>query len=401
MEILVSGAGIAGTTISYILKQAGHNVTLIDKANKFTSAGYGLYIWQNGYFVLEKLGLANDLFKNSKPIKTFLFKDENFETFNALELPENNNAYKIQTIKRSELQEKLNKLIPDIKIKFNTYITKLSYSKNKVIVNFNDKSRHNFDLHICAEGIHSSTRELLNRKNLKNYNWSSYIFDLPEKYENMFKENEVSIVLGKNSEYISFLPLTKRKKYIYLSCKEQHDLDFPKRSTSYDELYNYLIYRFKEFSPQLINIIKEKNEIKHVYRAPLESINLRNPSFKRTIFIGDSAHSFPPHLGMGANMALEDAYIVGYLINKEEKKLIDYKSIELICREYWEYKIPIISRLSKVNRALFFIENSKLIKYFVKKSSPFSFVSNPILLKAIRGMTSKSRIIQFENDTNV
>src|SRR6516165_6120286 len=57
MRIIINGAGIAGPTLAYWLREAGHQVLLVEAAPQLRRGGYVVDFWGVGYDIAEKMGL--------------------------------------------------------------------------------------------------------------------------------------------------------------------------------------------------------------------------------------------------------------------------------------------------------------------------------------------------------
>ena len=57
MDVLISGAGIAGPCLAWWLLQDGHRVTIVEKAPRFRAGGYVIDFWGKGYDLAERMGL--------------------------------------------------------------------------------------------------------------------------------------------------------------------------------------------------------------------------------------------------------------------------------------------------------------------------------------------------------
>jgi 2-polyprenyl-6-methoxyphenol hydroxylase-like FAD-dependent oxidoreductase len=55
MRIVINGAGIAGPTLAYWLRMAGHEVLLVESAPQLRSGGYVIDFGLVGYDVAEKM----------------------------------------------------------------------------------------------------------------------------------------------------------------------------------------------------------------------------------------------------------------------------------------------------------------------------------------------------------
>ena len=58
MKIAISGAGVAGPTLAYWLRRAGHEPTLIRSAPALRTGGYMIDFWGLGFSVAERMGLV-------------------------------------------------------------------------------------------------------------------------------------------------------------------------------------------------------------------------------------------------------------------------------------------------------------------------------------------------------
>src|SRR5215467_9562577 len=57
MRVVINGMGIAGPTLAYWLTDAGHDVVLVEDAQKFRKGGYIVDFWGVGYDIAERMGL--------------------------------------------------------------------------------------------------------------------------------------------------------------------------------------------------------------------------------------------------------------------------------------------------------------------------------------------------------
>jgi len=59
MNILISGAGIAGPTLAYWLAQFGFVPTIVERSPRLRTGGYVIDFWGLGFDVAERMGLAS------------------------------------------------------------------------------------------------------------------------------------------------------------------------------------------------------------------------------------------------------------------------------------------------------------------------------------------------------
>ena len=75
MRIIINGAGIAGPTLAYWLRQAGHEVLLVESAPQLRSGGYVIDFGLVGYDVAEKMGLIPRIRELGYQVKEMRFVD--------------------------------------------------------------------------------------------------------------------------------------------------------------------------------------------------------------------------------------------------------------------------------------------------------------------------------------
>ena len=76
-NVLISGAGIAGTTLAYWLKKFGINPTIVEASPTLREGGYAIDFWGSGFDVAEKMNIVADLEKADIGISELLFVDKN------------------------------------------------------------------------------------------------------------------------------------------------------------------------------------------------------------------------------------------------------------------------------------------------------------------------------------
>ncbi len=163
-NILISGAGIAGTTLAFWLKKFGFNPTILEYAPKLREGGYAIDFWGLGFDVAERMEILPELDKADLKIPEVTFVDEKNKRKGGLDYVRlkrlmNNHAF---TLLRGDLAKIIyNKLDKDIEIIFGDTITKIEQKETEVRVTFQSGKIHHYDLVVGADGLHSNVRNLL------------------------------------------------------------------------------------------------------------------------------------------------------------------------------------------------------------------------------------------------
>jgi 2-polyprenyl-6-methoxyphenol hydroxylase-like FAD-dependent oxidoreductase len=85
-----------------------------------------------------------------------------------------------------------------------------------------------------------------------------------------------------------------------------------------DELHAQLRQRIAEYGGLIGRLREQVTDPRQVVYRPLETVLVPPPWHKgRVLIIGDAAHSGTPHLAQGAAMAIEDAVLLGEMLNQD------------------------------------------------------------------------------------
>ena len=161
--VLISGAGIAGPTLSFWLKAAGFEPTLIERAPAIRRGGYVIDFWGLGYDIAERMGLIADINRVGYKVRELRIVNDRgrrvagFGTRLFTELT----GGRYVTLPRSELSRLLFEKVRDgAEVIFGEEIVSLEEQSDSVRVQLMHSGERQFDLVIGADGLHSTVRKL-------------------------------------------------------------------------------------------------------------------------------------------------------------------------------------------------------------------------------------------------
>ncbi len=318
MKILIVGAGIGGLSLGSFLQKRGFTFKIIEKQKDFSHHGFALGMWQNGFKMLEKLGLK-DFFEKNK------YTYDSIEFFHlqkkvrSLSLHSFNKFGGYSHIKRKDLIDQLSACVPKEKIVFDMTISHLINKENKVIVSFSNGKQEVFDLVVGADGINSAIREDYIKPFKRNFiNWRSWYVWISSAH---LSPNKISKFFDKNLYVVIFY---EKDRSLAVIVAHQNHTVWDNEESRKDHLKQILK------DENIVFEMIEKEPQKEIVPTDLSEVNLNTCSKGRIVLIGDSFHGFLPFAGLGGSMALEDAYLLAeslHLLQDPDKAICIYEKL--------------------------------------------------------------------------
>ncbi len=321
MKILIVGGGVAGPAFAGFMKGSAE-ITLIDKTPKWGNVGYAIILWGNGQKILKELGIDHRALKMGYEVpwdtiedkKGRVLKSATFDLFHSYGSP--------TTVTRTDLQQTLAKNIEgSVNIKMGTTISSLIQGKDNVSVTFSDGTTEVFDLVVGADGIHSQTREMVFGKSfMKYYGWSVDAFWIPKE----FAPPKGAIEFSGGGKVCFIYPLEDRAVVMLAMASSKTIID--KSEHTKEALHK----SFADFGSLVDKMIDAIEDPEHILRDNLAYIKMDRWYSGRVALMGDAQHATSPVTGMGASMALEDAFVLAEELKKNsgdiDKALENYQT---------------------------------------------------------------------------
>ncbi len=342
-SVTILGAGIGGLTAAICLLQRGARVTIFDQAKKIEGFGAGIQLSPNGFGVMSSLGLASELISKGN-ILEFInvqnFKDPTFSSrVNLMRVTHGNNNPHL-VIHRSDFIQILIKKVLDLgaKINFGKKASHINYNNKEIEIFFSDQSKHIAKLLVGADGIHSIARKSIGYnkppKFMGKVAWRTVIeskfvplFDLP---------SEATIRFGPNRHMVTY-PMQNGKLVNLVAVEKRNE--WVAEGWNYSDKRESLEQSFKNWPVNVLKLLSVVEDVKlwglfsHEIPEKWHSCGI--------VLIGDACHPMVPFLGQGANMAIEDAWVLG----EELDNSINFND------GLKKYQARRINRVKKVSRA--------------------------------------------------
>lgn len=303
--ITVIGGGIGGLAAALACAQRGAEVSVLEQASEIAEVGAGLQISPNGWVVLEALGLAEALISvrgEAVRLRDFRRGGEVFAM--PLTAP-------FHFVHRADLIECLRAaaIAAGVHVRLGIEVMEATPDGEAVELLLADGSTETHGLTIAADGLHSPARHMLNPKSRQFFTgqvaWRALVpgKDLPP---------EAHVFMGPGRHLVRY-PL-RGGEVTNIVAVEERDAWAAEDWNHADDPKN-LRAAFTDFCPEIRDLLAgvQVTNLWGLFRHPVASTWHQGS----LALLGDAAHPTLPFMAQGANMALEDAWVLARCLADE------------------------------------------------------------------------------------
>jgi 2-polyprenyl-6-methoxyphenol hydroxylase-like FAD-dependent oxidoreductase len=316
-NVLVVGAGLAGTGAAIHLASRGVAVDLVDIKPEVTALGSGITLQGNALRELKSLGVWDEVEAHGYAFDVTGIRAPDPAGSVVAEIPDAQTGGPELPAVMGMPRPELAKILVDratavgVKVRTGTTFTELTQDDAGVDVTFSDGSTGRYDLVVGADGVRSATRQAVG-------------IDLETKPVGM----GIWRAFGPRPASVTRTDLYYGgPSYIAGYCP-----------TGEDSLYAYIVEEAQDrFTMSPEEQLATMKQLSQAYHGPWDEIRetLTDPSrvnytwFEthllevpwnrgRVVVIGDAAHTCPPTIAQGGAMALEDAVVLAELLTDRD-----------------------------------------------------------------------------------
>lgn len=307
MKILISGAGVAGLTLAYWLKQRGFTPTVVEKHPFLRRGGYKVDVRGTALEVAKRMGIYQALLDANVNLERSQFVTPDLKVFHFEgDILGHCSADDIE-INRWDLSQIIAKVVGEIEIVYNDSILKLDE-----MVYFEKMEPRKFDLVIGADGIHSQVRKLAfgeDVKFLREYGIRFCVFPI----SNIFNLERSEVVYFNKGKLVSAYAVNGHSLACLAFKSERNRPSHGNLKELFEEQFTHLGWEI----PRLITAMHESSDC---YFDSVSQIRMPSWSKGRVALVGDAAHAAS---GIGTSLALVGAYV---LAREIEQSNGDYRA---------------------------------------------------------------------------
>jgi salicylate hydroxylase len=302
--VTVLGAGVAGLTVARALALKGMRVTVLEQAPEIREVGAGLQISPNGARVLSALGLGDALDAASmRAERVELIDGESGSLVVALDLGARGDRFRF--VHRADLVT----LLADaaraagVEIRLMQQVAEVRLGQGVQHLTMSNGAEVETEVLIGADGLHSRVRQALNGTIAPFFTGQvAWRATLPSDGN---IPPAARVYMGPGRHLVTY-PLRGGRLRNIVAVEERRQWVEESWSLNDDPLA--LRIAFENFVPELRGWLDriERPNLWGLFRHPVAS----KWHGGGAVILGDAAHPTLPFLAQGANMALEDAWVL-------------------------------------------------------------------------------------------
>lgn len=317
--ISIIGGGIGGLTTATALLRRGIPIVVYESAPEIRAAGAGIIIANNAMQVFKNLGIDHHITQAGNRISYIKITDQQLKPLSVVSLTKYEQQYGVHNIAihRGKLQQILAHALGYDHIQLNKRLLSITQQSNSFVLQFDDQTHIDTHFLIGADGIKSVVRQQLFPtsyiRNAQQICWRGLCtLDLPVHYQ-----HEINEAWGKGKRF-GFVKISERQVYWYAVVN---------RKTTNSLTSERLPSIFADFHRDILDIIVATESSQIIENDIIDLQPIHQWQQKGVCLLGDAAHATTPNLGQGACQAIEDAYILGKLLDQG-------KTLEQVFPEY-------------------------------------------------------------------
>ena len=303
---IVMGGGIGGLAVATALARHGVAVTLVEQATQISEVGAGLQISPNGLAVLRALGLEGALRdRGAVQGQAVVLRDSAAgKTVARLDLTRLGADQRYYFVHRADLVDVLAAAAKRANVSFELNAQVASVRPGALpVVQMADGSTRRAEMVVAADGIHSVARPVLNGADQAAFTgqvaWRALV---PNQINH---PAQAHVTMGPGRHVVSY-PVRGGRLINLVAVEER--TDWAAEGWNHKDDPANLRVAFAGFGGDAKKMLDAVEEVTlwGLHRHPVAQTWQRDG----VAMLGDAAHPTLPFLAQGANMALEDAWVL-------------------------------------------------------------------------------------------
>lgn len=352
MKIAITGGGIAGMAAGFLLAQAGHAVTIFEQAEKCRPVGAGILIQPIGQTVLKHLGIYDQIEQHSARLDYIEAIKHTGNRLVFLEYHRLRSQLFGLGVHRGLLFSALLELSSNagVEIRENSRISGYRHISDGVVLEMGTEERsESYDCIVATDGARSILRSVSGI----HHRCVDY------EYGALWKTGSCTAVTDRllqivegTRKLMGLLPIGNDQCSFFWGLTADQFAQYQRQGI---EVWKQDV---RQLCPPTEEMLSQIDDFTDLTFTTYRDVSMKSCRADRIVFLGDAAHPTSPHLGQGANLALEDVWEFSECL----KGSPDFATA---CRQYESQRRSKIKYYQRVTRWLtpFFQSDSWLKGY--------------------------------------
>lgn len=301
-RILVAGAGIGGLSLAFVLKRAGFEVTVFEKAPKVQAVGAGVGLWVDGMLALREMGLDGPVADVGANYGIVQFRNSAGTVLAELPVGEaaaRHGAPAPVMVRRAELLRVLADAVGPDCIRTASECTGFEQDREGVSLKLSEGREERGAVLVAADGLDSKVRTGIAEAS-RRYAGYQYLRLLTQAGEDYVPRNTFAMTVGKGDR-VGLSHTGGGWRYLFGVLVVPQGTPDPPGGPKAD-----LRQRFGSFPEPIPRVIEEAGE-GGIFRTDIfDNKPLERWGTGRVTMVGDAAHGMTPNMGRGAGEAIQD-----------------------------------------------------------------------------------------------
>ncbi|MCD7109421.1 FAD-dependent monooxygenase [Rhizobium sp. DKSPLA3] len=308
-RILITGASVAGNTAAWWLGHYGFDVTVVERAPAFRDGGQNIDIRGVGREVLRRMGLEQTALDRGTGEEGTVWIDEqgaDVARFITEDLGSDGPTAEMEIL-RGDLARLLYEPARNrATFRFGDRVAGIEEGAEAVSVTFSSGQIERYDAIVIAEGVGSSTRELVfpQENDPRWMDLTIAYFTIPRQADDDRMWRWYNATDGRS---ISLRPDRHGTTRAMLSLQQPPNGE---QDWSVEQQKAYMRQRFTDAGWQAQRVLAAMDDTDDFYFDVLRQVRMKRWSKGRVVLTGDAAWCATPLAGIGATLAVTGGYVL-------------------------------------------------------------------------------------------
>lgn len=315
LSALVVGAGPGGLSAALALLGAGLRVTVVERAPAMVPVGAGLTLFPNGLRALDRIdpGLGAAIADAGRECRVVWIRDD----LGALRDESRPTlrerfGYGLVNLRWSDLTARLAARLPPGVLRLGVALQRAEDRDDGAACELSDGTSERVDLLVAADGVHSSIRRLILDDgpaiDTGHLSWRILVPPRPD----LLPPHHAAFYMPRPGQRPRSVGLFDLGEHLFVSASAAAPARPPGERGA--GACARVLAEFESFAPELVALFADASDATILERTLWARPPARALARGRIALLGDAAHPVEPSLGQGANLAFEDAMVLGRVL---------------------------------------------------------------------------------------